>query len=175
MNAHETSDSGNAELHKATTRKCRHCIWWRLNKENEAVPCYSYGQYRQFLHERNQDNRATCRLKLSHVGPWTVSSVFLGVDHGAGLEGPPVLWETMIFPAHFFWKPLVSTWWNWPYRVARQLWWWFISTRAERACAQGHRDYQWRYTSHADCLRHHRHIVRQLRKGLTPQAVFKNV
>lgn len=30
------------------------------------------------------------------VGTVTVSTVFLGMDHGWG-EGPPVLWETMIF------------------------------------------------------------------------------
>lgn len=26
-----------------------------------------------------------------------VSTVFLGIDHNFGLDGPPVLWETMIF------------------------------------------------------------------------------
>lgn len=30
------------------------------------------------------------------VGPYRVSTVFLGLDHSYG-EGPPVLWETMIF------------------------------------------------------------------------------
>lgn len=31
------------------------------------------------------------------VGPYRVSTVFLGLDHRFGGEGPPVLWETMIF------------------------------------------------------------------------------
>jgi hypothetical protein len=30
------------------------------------------------------------------VGPYRISTVFLGLDHQYG-EGPPVLWETMIF------------------------------------------------------------------------------
>ena len=35
---------------------------------------------------------------LGRVG-WLVSTVFLGIDHGFSLEGPPVLFETMVFPA----------------------------------------------------------------------------
>jgi len=33
------------------------------------------------------------------VGPekWTVSTVFLGLDHSFEPDGPPVLWETMVF------------------------------------------------------------------------------
>jgi hypothetical protein len=30
------------------------------------------------------------------VGPYTVSTVFLGIDHAFG-AGPPLLWETMVF------------------------------------------------------------------------------
>ncbi len=35
-------------------------------------------------------------LKQDHIGDVKVSTVFLGLDHGFG-DGPPVLWETMIF------------------------------------------------------------------------------
>jgi hypothetical protein len=32
---------------------------------------------------------------------WRVSTVFLGIDHGYGVSGPPLLFETMIFkPDH---------------------------------------------------------------------------
>lgn len=31
------------------------------------------------------------------VGPYRVSTIFLGVDYDLGGPGPPVLWETMIF------------------------------------------------------------------------------
>lgn len=38
-------------------------------------------------------NRVVCQADF---GPAHVSTVFLGLDHNWG-EGPPVLWETMIF------------------------------------------------------------------------------
>ena len=31
------------------------------------------------------------------VGLWRVSTVFLGLDHSFSLDGPPVLFETMVF------------------------------------------------------------------------------
>lgn len=31
------------------------------------------------------------------VGHYTVSTVWLGIDHGLGTESKPVLWESMIF------------------------------------------------------------------------------
>ena len=36
------------------------------------------------------------RVARDIVGIYEVSTVFLGIDHGWG-DGPPVLWETMIF------------------------------------------------------------------------------
>lgn len=36
------------------------------------------------------------RVARDEVGEWNVSTVFLGVDHQFG-NGPPVLWETMVF------------------------------------------------------------------------------
>jgi hypothetical protein len=35
-------------------------------------------------------------LQQDHIGDVKVSTVFLGLDHSFG-EGPPLLWETMIF------------------------------------------------------------------------------
>lgn len=37
------------------------------------------------------------RLKEDRVGPLWVSTIFLGIDHNFTGNGPPVLWETMIF------------------------------------------------------------------------------
>ena len=37
------------------------------------------------------------RVDLYARGSFRVSTVFLGLDHGLGDIGPPVLWETMIF------------------------------------------------------------------------------
>lgn len=36
------------------------------------------------------------RIAWSEIGEWTVSTVFLGINHSFG-HGPPVLWETMVF------------------------------------------------------------------------------
>lgn len=36
------------------------------------------------------------QLARDEVGDITISTVFLGIDHGFG-DGPPVLWETIIF------------------------------------------------------------------------------
>lgn len=36
-------------------------------------------------------------VKQEQIGEYWVSTVFLGLDHNWGWEGPPVLFETMIF------------------------------------------------------------------------------
>ena len=36
-------------------------------------------------------------VKLTHIGAYEVSTVFLGMDMAFGRQGTPVLWETMIF------------------------------------------------------------------------------
>jgi hypothetical protein len=36
------------------------------------------------------------KVKQEHIGPFLVSTVFLGLDHNF-FEGPPILWETMVF------------------------------------------------------------------------------
>lgn len=37
------------------------------------------------------------RVRLTHVGPFEVSTVFLGLDHNHGGVGPAILFETMTF------------------------------------------------------------------------------
>ncbi len=39
------------------------------------------------------------RVRVSQVGPYCVSTVFLGLDHRFGGNGPPVLFETMVYIA----------------------------------------------------------------------------
>lgn len=36
-------------------------------------------------------------LAQTQIGPYRVSTVFLGLDHNFYDDGPPVLWETMVF------------------------------------------------------------------------------
>lgn len=38
------------------------------------------------------------RVARTPVGDVEVSTVFLGVDHSYDDDGPPILWETMVFP-----------------------------------------------------------------------------
>ena len=44
------------------------------------------------------DNRV---VKQDHIGEVSVSTVFLGIDHNFVDEGPPILWETMVFGGKF--------------------------------------------------------------------------
>ena len=37
------------------------------------------------------------RVALTNVSGFDVSTVFLGLDHNFRNDGPPVLWETMVF------------------------------------------------------------------------------
>lgn len=37
------------------------------------------------------------RVALTEVGPYTVSTVWLGLDHNFGFGGPPLIFETMVF------------------------------------------------------------------------------
>lgn len=39
------------------------------------------------------------RIDRTRVEPWSVSTVFLGIDHGWD-DGPPLLYETMVFGPH---------------------------------------------------------------------------
>lgn len=41
---------------------------------------------------------ADCRVALDEIGDKRVSTVFLGLNHQYG-DGPPLLFETMVFPA----------------------------------------------------------------------------
>jgi hypothetical protein len=37
------------------------------------------------------------KVKQEHIGPFLVSTVFLALDHNWEPNGPPILWETMVF------------------------------------------------------------------------------
>jgi hypothetical protein len=50
------------------------------------------------------------RVAKTEIGPVTISTVFLGLDHGLG-DGPPRLFETMIFGGeHDEYQDRCSTW-----------------------------------------------------------------
>jgi hypothetical protein len=37
------------------------------------------------------------RVALTRIGPFEVSTVFLGIDHNFRMDGPPMIFETMTF------------------------------------------------------------------------------
>lgn len=66
-----------------------------LNDDGEPVPepgLYRWGRW-MGTHNRH--------LAQNRVGKIRVSTVFLGLDHDYTRQGPPVLWETMIFGGNF--------------------------------------------------------------------------
>lgn len=73
-------------------------FYYILDSNNEPVGVDSYEEYRAFLLTRSPDGRPI------HVGSdvtedqrYWVSTVFLGIDHSFSEDGPPVLFETMVF------------------------------------------------------------------------------
>lgn len=63
---------------------------WILDENGEPKPVslMEWAKWFEDVKHRIVDN--------TQVGIFEVSTVFLGLDHGWG-QGPPVLWETMIF------------------------------------------------------------------------------
>lgn len=64
---------------------------WILGSDHQPIEVDLMTWARWFA---DDDNR---RVAVD-VGPgWRLSSVFLGLDHGWGGKGPPILFETMLF------------------------------------------------------------------------------
>src|SRR5262245_34782727 len=51
-------------------------------------------------------------VKQEYAGPYFISTVFLGLDHNFARNGPPILFETMIFSdfASLSYQERCSTW-----------------------------------------------------------------
>ena len=62
-----------------------------LNESHEVIPVDMMTWVRWF-----ETNLARKRVRLTRVGKYKVSTVFLGSDHAFG-GGPPLLFETMAF------------------------------------------------------------------------------
>lgn len=45
------------------------------------------------------------RVAETEVGPYWVSTVWLGLDHRFGGDGPPIIFETMVFSSELSYKP----------------------------------------------------------------------
>lgn len=66
-----------------------------LDEERNPVPAKDTIEWAQWFqkHERH--------VALAEISNVRVSTVFLGIDHGWFQEGPPVLFETMIFGGQY--------------------------------------------------------------------------
>jgi hypothetical protein len=62
-----------------------------IDAKGRPVLCKDLQTWGQFMEE----SRQVCDTM---VFGYRVSTVFLGIDHNFDDEGPPVLWETMVFP-----------------------------------------------------------------------------
>jgi hypothetical protein len=64
--------------------------YYRLNAQNEPEPC-SMGEWAFAFELQNRI------VAVTEIGPIKISTVFLGLDHSFTPDGPPKLWETMVF------------------------------------------------------------------------------
>lgn len=77
-----------------------------LNKDKVAIPA-SREEFSEFFEDMSKR-----RVGWDEVGPYDVSTVFLGLDHSFG-QGRPVLYETIIFQrgqSSDLWCERCSTW-----------------------------------------------------------------
>jgi len=57
------------------------------------VPCEDLLTWARWIEDHNRDRI----VRQEEVGKFFVSTVFLGLDHDFSFEGPPLLFETMVF------------------------------------------------------------------------------
>jgi hypothetical protein len=68
--------------------------WYILDADGKTVPATDLHAWSKWF----ADGHANRILKLDELAnDISVSTVFLGIDHGFGRRGPPILWETVIF------------------------------------------------------------------------------
>lgn len=76
--------------------------YYRLDQDHNVIPC----DLKRWAEER--ENNSVARMKIGGI---LVSTVFLGIDHGFAAEGPPIVFETMIFGGeHDEFQSRCSTW-----------------------------------------------------------------
>lgn len=78
--------------------------YWILDKDRNPVKVRDVLEWARFFETSDRI------VKQETVGDARVSTVFLGIDHNWG-DGPPVLFETMIFGGeHDQYQERASTW-----------------------------------------------------------------
>ena len=62
-----------------------------LDENRQPVPEPDLRKWAYWYSEANR------HVACEQVGDLQISTVFLGIDHGFGCDGPPILYETMVF------------------------------------------------------------------------------
>ena len=101
--------------------------YYTLNGK-QVVPAANVHDWSKMFGSRNRI------VAKEYVGDMHVSTVFLGLDHRYGGEGPPLVFETMIFNGIEEYQERCSTWAEAEIihtdamKVARRWyrWWWLI-------------------------------------------------
>jgi hypothetical protein len=72
------------------------CRTYTLDEDGQPVPCRDLLKWAMWYEtSANEQKVAETFTELM----W-ISTVFLGTDHNFAGEGPPILWETMVFDRH---------------------------------------------------------------------------
>lgn len=71
--------------------------YYILNADNQPVRCPNCRSYTEWVRLNEGWSVVQQEDIPSAGGTVRVSTVFLGIDHNHSREGPPILWETMIF------------------------------------------------------------------------------
>lgn len=80
--------------------------YYTLDQSHRVVPCPDVLTWGRFF--ENDDMR---RVALTETADWRVSTVFIGLDHRFSGDGPPLVFETMIFGGpHDEYQEHYSTW-----------------------------------------------------------------
>ena len=69
--------------------------WWKLDEQKNPV---YLGEGLEAVKQASMDDTEARRVGLDLIGNFRVSTVFLALDHNFSDQGPPILFETMVFP-----------------------------------------------------------------------------
>jgi len=67
-----------------------------LNDKNEAVPAH-FMEWADWMETTRHDGKDRRRVARSEVNGYDISTVFLGLNHAYGEDGPPEIFETMVW------------------------------------------------------------------------------
>jgi len=70
-------------------------LHWILDADLREVPCNNLWAWAYWFEKHHKDRI----VAQEYVGEHWISTVFLGLDHNYAMEGPPLLYETMVFYA----------------------------------------------------------------------------